>query len=79
MNSFNVAKTLHNIGINKLKPMQIEAQKTILDKENLFLLSPTGSGKTLAFLIPMIQQLDEKIPSVQTVILSPSRELAIQT
>jgi ATP-independent RNA helicase DbpA len=79
MNSFNVAKTLHNIGINKLKPMQIEAQKIILNKENLFLLSPTGSGKTLAFLIPMIQQLDEKIPTVQTVILSPSRELAIQT
>ncbi|MDC3220200.1 DEAD/DEAH box helicase [Flavobacteriales bacterium] len=79
MNSFNVAKTLHNIGINKLKPMQIEAQKIILNKENLFLLSPTGSGKTLAFLIPMIQQLDEKIPTVQAVILSPSRELAIQT
>ena len=79
MSSFNTKEALKNIGINELRPMQAEARKLINNKENLFLLSPTGSGKTLAFLLPVVEQLDEKIKTVQTVILSPSRELALQT
>ncbi len=40
--------------------------------------SKTGSGKTHTFLIPMFQQLDEKVDQVQAVITAPSRELATQ-
>lgn len=79
MSSFNADQALKNIGINSLRPMQKEAREVISGSDNLFLLSPTGSGKTLAFLLPVVERLNPKIESVQTVILSPSRELALQT
>lgn len=47
-------------------------------KADLILLSPTGSGKTLAFLLPLLSLLDTKITTIQTLILVPSRELALQ-
>lgn len=59
--------------------MQIAAQKTITEESNTLLLSPTGSGKTLAFLLPILQQLQHEKKGVQCLILTPSRELALQT
>ena len=46
--------------------------------ESLMVESATGSGKTHAFLIPILQKLDENNQEVQVVIISPTRELAIQ-
>jgi Lhr-like helicase len=40
---------LLNLGIESLNEMQEVAQDTILNDNNVLLLSPTGSGKTLAF------------------------------
>jgi Lhr-like helicase len=40
---------LLNLGIENLNEMQEAAQETILNDNNVLLLSPTGSGKTLAF------------------------------
>jgi Lhr-like helicase len=39
-----------NLGIENLNEMQEAAQETILNDNNVLLLSPTGSGKTLAFI-----------------------------
>lgn len=47
-------------------------------KTSLMVESATGSGKTHSFLIPILQNLDEDNKSVQAVILSPTRELAMQ-
>ncbi len=49
-------------------------------KNDVILLAPTGSGKTLAFLLPLLSVLDANVPLVQaaTLILVPSRELALQ-
>jgi len=58
--------------------MQEEALLTIPAKSNVVLLSPTGTGKTLAFLLPIIAALDADCKEVQTLIIVPSRELAIQ-
>lgn len=52
----------------------IEAAK----KGDVILLSPTGSGKTLGFLLPLLSLLDASVPTVQVLILVPSRELALQ-
>ena len=41
---------IQNLGIENLNEMQIAAQESILNNNNILLLSPTGSGKTLAFL-----------------------------
>ncbi len=72
------AQILLNLGIDALNPMQEAAQKAILNTNNTLLLAPTGSGKTLAFLMPLVQMLDSKQNSVQCLVLTPSRELAIQ-
>ena len=38
----------------------------------------TGTGKTAAFALPILERLDKKIHNIQTLILTPTRELAIQ-
>lgn len=55
-----------------------EAAITAAKKSDVILLSPTGSGKTLGFLLPLLGFLDANIPTVQAMILVPSRELALQ-
>jgi len=69
---------LQKLQINKLNPMQEEAKLAITSYPDVVLLSPTGTGKTLAFLLPIITELDRNIDSVQALIITPSRELAIQ-
>ncbi len=49
-----------------------------LKANNIVLLAPTGSGKTVAFLLPLLHHLNDKIAGVQSLILVPSRELALQ-
>ena len=71
-------KILENLGVKNLNEMQIAAQETILNDNNILLLSPTGSGKTLAFLLPILEILQPEIQSVQCLILVPSRELSLQ-
>lgn len=74
----NQKEILSKLGIKKLNPMQEEARLAIHSSPEVVLLSPTGSGKTVAFLLPIVQALSHKITEVQTLILVPSRELAIQ-
>nr|WKN37412.1 DEAD/DEAH box helicase [Tunicatimonas sp. TK19036] len=74
----NQAAILAKLGIEKLNPMQIEAQSAIASENEVMLLSPTGTGKTLAFLLPLIDALDPACEEIQIVIIAPSRELAIQ-
>jgi superfamily II DNA/RNA helicase len=58
--------------------MQEEASLAIYSAKDVFILSPTGSGKTLAFLLPLISLLDKNENQLQSLILVPTRELAIQ-
>ncbi|WP_293871418.1 DEAD/DEAH box helicase [Flavobacterium sp.] len=77
-NHHHSTNLLLNLGIDSLNEMQVAAQETILDNNNVLLLSPTGSGKTLAFLLPIFELLDEYQAGVQCLILVPSRELGLQ-
>ena len=72
-----IKQALQKININALNPMQ-EAAIAAAKKGDVILLSPTGSGKTLGFLLPLLGLLDANIPTVQVMILVPSRELALQ-
>ena len=47
--------------------------------DSLVLISPTGTGKTLAYLLPLARSLRTGVEGVQAVIITPSRELALQT
>jgi len=73
-----IPKVLENLKIASLNEMQHAAIKAMRKGGDLLLLSPTGSGKTLGFLLPVLNLLDEKKQGVQALILSPSRELALQ-
>lgn len=74
----SVSTILTELGIVSLNTMQEDATSAILSKKEVLLLSPTGSGKTLAFLLPVWQMLKQDEKKVQCLILTPSRELAIQ-
>jgi superfamily II DNA/RNA helicase len=72
-----IKQALENLKIATLNPMQ-EAAINAAKKGDVILLSPTGSGKTLGFLLPLLGLLDTNVPTVQAIILVPSRELALQ-
>ena len=69
---------LSNLGIEAFNEMQTKSFQSIQDQNEVVLLAPTGSGKTLAFLWPIINQLNPEIKQVQCLILTPTRELALQ-
>jgi ATP-dependent RNA helicase DeaD len=79
---FNLSeKTLRAInekGFENPTPVQEKVIPTLLKKEkNLIVQAKTGTGKTAAFGIPLIELLENK-GYVQAIILTPTRELALQ-
>ena len=76
---FIMTYNLQKLGITELNVMQQDMLLSARRWERIVLLSPTGSGKTLAYLLPVLEQMDEKAEGLQTLVLVPSRELAIQT
>lgn len=77
-NNVSLDAVLHKLGINALNEMQEKALLHIPQEPNLMLLAPTGSGKTLAFLLPILSLLKSDQTGVQCLVISPTRELAIQ-
>lgn len=76
--SKNIINLLHDIGIDKPTEIQKSSIKLIKEGKDVIAESPTGTGKTLAFLLPIFENMSENSDSVQVLILSPTRELAIQ-
>lgn len=69
---------LQRLKITSLNEMQILTLQKNKESNDVILLSPTGTGKTLAYLLPLILNLDDQNTKVQSLILVPSRELALQ-
>ncbi len=69
---------LQSLGISSLNEMQETSLKAHQKANHIILLSPTGSGKTLAFLLPLLENLQPNNTDTQAIILTPSRELALQ-
>ena len=70
---------LRNLGIEALSEMQRNAVELIRNNRDAVLLAPTGSGKTIAFLLPLVESVDHEQDEVQAIVLSPTRELTLQT
>ncbi len=66
--------------IGFIAPTEIQKQviPRALKKESLMVQSATGSGKTHSFLIPILENIDPHLHEVQALIISPTRELAMQ-
>jgi ATP-dependent RNA helicase RhlE len=79
-----ILRALTNEGYSKATPIQEQAIPTLLERKDLLGCAQTGTGKTAAFAIPMLQILHQdelfvKGPAgIKALILSPTRELAIQ-
>ncbi|MBP2654056.1 MAG: cshE [Firmicutes bacterium] len=71
-------ETLKNIRIIVPTPIQTEAIPILMSGKDLIAQSQTGTGKTLAFLLPIIEQLKAQEPYAQALIITPTRELALQ-
>lgn len=78
LNKIDIHQILQNMGFSHLKPMQETMLAQSEQNNNVILLSPTGSGKTLAFILPLLKRIDTKNNEVQCVVMSPTRELALQ-
>jgi ATP-dependent RNA helicase RhlE len=71
---------LRKHGFTQTTPIQEQAIEPALAGQDLVATAQTGSGKTLAFVLPLIQSLGKKSETgVRALILSPTRELAIQS
>ena len=79
MKNYEVSrKILANLGVESLNEMQEAANQHIQSEKDVLLLAPTGSGKTIAFLLPIYSLLSDSEKGIQCLILTPSRELALQ-
>lgn len=62
----------------KLRTVQTNTLSKILENKDLIVRANTGSGKTLAYLLPIIDSIKNDIKTPQSIILTPSYELASQ-
>lgn len=82
----HLVKTLADLlNITELTTVQQRAVPIALEGRDVLVRSQTGSGKTLAYALPIVQRLQEIQPKIKrtdgifTIIIVPTRELAIQT
>ena len=79
-----ILRALQTEGYSTPTPIQAQSIPIILQQKDLLGCAQTGTGKTAAFAIPMLQLLAEdfvkgkKTKSPKALILTPTRELAIQ-
>jgi ATP-dependent RNA helicase DeaD len=69
-------QTVAELGYVEPTPIQAEAIPHLLNGQDVIGQARTGTGKTAAFTLPMLQNMDGD--GLQTLILTPTRELAIQ-
>jgi ATP-dependent RNA helicase RhlE len=72
-------KACNSLGYETPTPIQEKAIPIILNGQDVIGCAETGTGKTAAFLLPIIQRISERPrPGVRVLVLSPTRELALQ-
>lgn len=77
--SEEILQAITDMGFEEPTPIQLMAIPQILEGHDVTGQAQTGTGKTAAFGIPIIEGLDSSNKAVQALVLSPTRELAIQT
>lgn len=70
--------SLQEIGYETPSPIQAETIPPLLQGRDVLGQAQTGTGKTAAFALPVLSRIDIKLNAPQALILTPTRELAIQ-
>ncbi len=73
-----ILKALHEMGFKEPTEVQESAIPYILDQKDLIVMSKTGSGKTAVYGVSLLQLTDSSLTEPQGLILTPTRELAVQ-
>jgi ATP-dependent RNA helicase DeaD len=69
---------LEDLGFTTPTPIQAQAIPHLLSGRDVVGQAQTGTGKTAAFSLPILERIDVNSPAVQALILTPTRELAMQ-
>ena len=73
-----IVESCNSMGMTRPTPVQLECIPQILKGRNCVACAQTGSGKTATFAIPILQHLSKDPYGVFAVVITPTRELAMQ-
>lgn len=73
-----IIRSISDMGFEEATPIQTQTIPTALSGKDLIGQAQTGTGKTAAFGIPLIEKADVNEEAIQSVVLTPTRELAVQ-
>lgn len=73
-----ILKAIKDIGYESPSPIQAESIPPLLEGSDLLGQAQTGTGKTAAFSLPLLSNIDLDLHMPQILVLTPTRELAIQ-
>lgn len=76
--SKKVLAAISDMGFEVPTPIQSQAIPLIMDNLDVIGQAQTGTGKTAAFGIPIVEKINVNLQKVQALIVTPTRELAIQ-
>ena len=76
--SVPVMKVLKDVGYESPSPIQARTIPLVMAGKDLVGQAQTGTGKTAAFALPLLSRIDLKKKIPQVLVLTPTRELAIQ-
>ncbi|MDN3639684.1 DEAD/DEAH box helicase [Simiduia curdlanivorans] len=73
-----VLKAVADLGYEQPSPIQAQAIPHLLEGRDILGVAQTGTGKTAAFALPLLTRVDASSTEPQVLVLTPTRELAIQ-
>ncbi len=76
--SNGVSRAIRDMGFSIPTPIQEKSIPYALNGRDIIGQAQTGTGKTLAFGIPMVERIEPSEKAVQAIVLTPTRELAVQ-
>ena len=75
----DILRGIYGYGYENPSPIQCKAILPIIDRRDVIAQAQSGTGKTAAFTISALSLIELEKKEIQVVILSPTRELSIQT
>ncbi len=76
--SDEIIKAVKEIGYETPSPIQLKTIPLLLEGNDIVGQAQTGTGKTASFALPILQNIDANSNGLQAIVLTPTRELAIQ-
>ncbi|MCL4396219.1 MAG: DEAD/DEAH box helicase [Chloroflexi bacterium] len=73
-----VLQSVNEMGFEEPTPVQVRVIPALMQGRDVVAQALTGTGKTAAFGIPLVERIDMERQTPQAIVLTPTRELAVQ-